>query len=139
MSAPESLRLTVNAGPHARLNTPCYLPLPAGTELPDVVALVAGKTRLPGQVERGPDGRRLHFILDRLSAGQSKVFRIQAGAGSPSCGVGLRKGKGSVSVAINGQLFTRYLHQPDLARPYLSPITGPDGVEMTRRIARSAD
>jgi len=136
MSAPESLRLTVNAGPHARLNTPCYLPLPAGTELPDVVALVAGKTRLPGQVERGPDGRRLHFILDRLSAGQSKVFRIQAGAGSPSCGVGLRKGKGSVSVAINGQLFTRYLHQPDLARPYLSPITGPDGVEMTRRIEK---
>lgn len=136
MSASESLKITVEAGPHARVGTLCCLRLPEGIDLPDTLDLVSRKTRLAGQVERGSEGTHLFFVLDRLPAGESRVFRIEMGGAVASSGVELRKGKGSVSVLINGQLFTRYLHQSDLARPYLYPIMGPSGVEMTRRIEK---
>lgn len=136
MSVREALSILVDAGPHDRVHTPCSLALPAGLELPRAVTLVAGKSRLPGQVEPCPEGCRLHFVLDRLAAGKAKVFGVATAGAAPQDRVVLSRGKGFVSVTIGGQPFTRYQHQPTLARPYLYPVLGPSGVEMTRPIQK---
>ncbi|MBD3177523.1 MAG: hypothetical protein GF320_20320 [Armatimonadia bacterium] len=134
MSQPKAPSIVVEAGPHARVNTVCSIAIPDELKLPEHPLLTAGKTKLQGQIERGPQGSALVFVLDRLPAGKSKTFKIVAGEAAE--GVALKKGKGAVSVSIGGRPFTEYLHQKALARPYLAPILGPGGVEMTRKIEK---
>ena len=121
--------LTVKAGPHARKHTPLSFEIGAGTPPGRLTRRDTGKV-LPCQVLDG----KLHFILDRLGAGEQCELAFEAGNASRSRGVRLKvvKGDGKVDVTVRGKPFTTYQYRGVPHRPYFYPFLGPGGVQITR-------
>ncbi|MCS7462626.1 PmoA family protein [Paenibacillus doosanensis] len=83
----------------------------------------------------------LHWIVDRLDAGESRNYILQRreegttpGSASASSAQGIRliEKEHAVDIVIEGQLFTSYVFDPAVAKPYLGPIMGPYGESYTR-------
>lgn len=64
-------------------------------------------------------------------ATQSRLYALSAGPPPASAGVKITRLDDRLRIEINGQLFTEYYFR-DVPRPFLYPIVGPGGVEMTR-------
>jgi len=121
--------LIVRAGVHKRVFVPVSVKLEAPLpENPWVEDLVTG-TRIPAQVEETEEGPVLHFILPYLGRGESAKYSIVEG--DKVKGVVMQEGEASLDVYLGGVHFTSY-NFGDVVRPYLYPLVGPDGVNMTR-------
>ncbi len=127
-------KLTVHAGPHTRVETPCAVALPPGCETPAGLELVSGAERLPAQVVAAEAGPALVFLVPKLPKGKSRTYAVKTLAKPGPSGVSLAWSKERVSVKVLGEPFTAYHYAKCPARPYLAPILGPGGVELTRPV-----
>lgn len=86
---------------------------------------------LPSQVLEG----RLHFILDKLGAGEQCELVLDTDASPPARrGVRLEhmKADGRIGIKVRGKPFTTYHYGDAPYRPYFYPFLGPGGVQITR-------
>ncbi len=75
---------------------------------------------------------RVYWIVDELAAGQVRRYELSVGEGEHEGGVSIDYKAGQqADFLIDGQLFTRYVIAPDVARPYCYPVHGPGGYEVT--------
>jgi len=142
---PGKIAIEVSAGNHDRES--CPVSFDAGCGLP------AGKTLKLSEIGGGApkpvpvaccsgccgEHAIVSFILDRLAAGEKKHYHAEI-VDAEGCGCGECGGEGvavtylpgeRVDFAIGGQLFTRYVVKPGIARPYCYPVVGPGGVGVT--------
>ncbi|GGJ00528.1 hypothetical protein GCM10010885_07190 [Alicyclobacillus cellulosilyticus] len=137
-------RLRISAGPHARRRVVLKVDWPAD-EAGDIAEVrdEAGRA-VPFQVAEA-DGRRvLHLVVDDIPAGEERVWTVRfepqgrpeeaaslAGAGDTD-GVVMVTRQDQVEVVIDGQLFTFYVFDPAVAKPFLGPLLHPGGESWTR-------
>ena len=132
------LKLTVQAGPHRRVNCPVSIVVNAPEGVSDATLSGPGGA-VPCQARREDDGLRVCWIVDDMAAEATAVYELSFGGDGAAEGVALSQKEGEVEVSIGGSLFTAYRHGKDLARPHLYPIIGPYSDPITRRLARPED
>jgi hypothetical protein len=125
-----TMKITVKAGPHARVHCPvkvaCELPLGQAVSLK-----AADGTRLPAQVIEQNGATALAFIIDSLPAASEMSYELCEGA-LPQAGVTLRQHDDKIDVLYDGALFTTLHYGKQWAKPFLFPVIGPYGSNMTR-------
>ncbi|MDF2657896.1 MAG: hypothetical protein K0Q94_687 [Paenibacillus sp.] len=135
------LKLNVQAGPRDRECCPVSYRLPA--DPPQLGGISGGRLGMIGpdgapvalQSEESGGGVTLTWIVDRLEAGRSAVYSIVEAAdseGGPDDEVRLAETETGIEVHIDGRYFTSYVFDPQLAKPYLGPVIGPEGESFTR-------
>lgn len=129
-------KLIVEAGEHNRNQCPVTVSI-------SDAAFVEGDYRLndeksgksfPCQVENTPDGLQVSWILPRLEAGKRQSLFLSKNP-SPNPSRVLfenHPSEGRVEVRILGRPFTSYNYGPKWVRPFLYPVTGPNGTHVTR-------
>jgi hypothetical protein len=117
------MKLTINAGAHARNHCPIAVPLPSSRP---PVAVACGDEIIPLQ----QDGDSLVGIAGPMEAGVSRRY-VPANVQSVG-GVALHDDGTSISVYVNGAPFTTYRYTDVPARPYFWPVLAPDGTPVTR-------
>jgi len=137
----ELFKLTVQAGRHDRENCPVAFGLPADSpQLKGAgdrpLRMIAEDGRLiPVQSELKDGQFILHWIVDRLPAGETLALTVASSEGDAAEGQGgvrvVRK-EHRFDVEIDGAYFTSYVTDPELAKPYLGPMMGPYGESFTR-------
>ena len=135
-----TVKLTVDAGPHNRINCPVSAVVEAPKSMKTAV-LSLGKKEVPCQVKPVRGGLQIDFIVENLKAEKTAEYKLVTG-GKPKGGgrgVEVTKGRNEVSVSIKGRHFTTYQHGKNLARPRLHPVIGPYGDPVTRRLAVPED
>lgn len=121
------MRITVSAGFHDRKNCPVTFDAP-GLDASHNYALVtpAGDS-LPAYLNAG----KLTFILPQLFAGETLVLDIvKSASGTPLCSAvddGVQ-----VNVTVGGRAYTAYYYGDQTPKPYLGPLYGPYGEQVTR-------
>ena len=85
------------------------------------------------------DGGLIRWIIAPLAKGESREYEPVPDAVDSSSGVEARDVPDGVEFRIDGELFTKYHHGPDLARPFLYPVIGPAGKRMTRAYPMDKD
>ncbi|MCZ7647407.1 MAG: PmoA family protein [Planctomycetota bacterium] len=139
-----TLELIVNAGRHARYDTPLRVNLGAKLKGQSQARLSEADTGrpIPAQI----DGEDLVFILPAAGAREERRLKAELGAeGYRHGGVKLTDGGAEgLAVEINGKPFTTYRYLPEgtfptKARPFFYPVLGPGGVGMTRNFPMRGD
>ncbi len=130
-------KLTVLAGEHDRAYSPVNVELPWSYEQCASVKLVDAKTKepLPAQVAKSANGIALAFLIKNLKAGEKQVLTATASAAapaSPAVEVSDRAQDGRVDVKVGGKIFTSYHYASKWVRPFLYPMIGPFGAQVTR-------
>lgn len=135
-----TVKLTVNAGPHNRINCPVSVVVDAPKSVSTAV-LSLGKKEVPCQVKKVRGGLEVDFIVDNLGAGITAEYKLVTGKKPKASGRGveLTKTRNEVSVSIRGRHFTTYCHGKHLACPHFYPVIGPYGDPVTRRLATPED
>ena len=133
--------LTVKAGEHDRRYCPVTGVLEENIDASKGLVLKEKATgcEVPCQSEETEGGTRLWWILDNLSAGKEREYEVSEGEPSTCGGVTCVEQEGRIDVTIGGDAFTSYHFGSSWARPFLSPIMGPYGLPMTRRLATPED
>ncbi len=123
-----SLAFKVQAGPHNRYATPMQVPLPAPDDWPEH-AMLQG----PGGLCLPADkiGDTLYFVLPALPSSEEAAFELCA-CQSDGEGVQLSLESERISISYDGKEVTAYNFAGDLVRPYLYPLLGPSGKQVTR-------
>lgn len=95
---------------------------------------VARDMPVPHQVEPGPRGCTIFWIVDSLAARQRRAYVLRESGRKPlETGVKVKKeGEGKVAVRVGGELLTRYLYGETAPKPCLYPLMGPFGLGVTR-------
>ncbi|MFP4175773.1 MAG: PmoA family protein [Planctomycetota bacterium] len=91
-------------------------------------------TPIPFQVEdMGEDGARVHWIIDRMAAGQKREFTVSA-RHAPVDGpvVAVQDEGDRMRVKAGGEILTNYHYGDQVPRPCLYPVIGPYGDGVTR-------
>jgi len=137
----ELFKLTVQAGRHDREHCPVSFSLPADSPLLQGAAsaplrmTAEGGRSIPVQSELKNGRLFLHWIVDRLSAGETFAYAV-ASSGEAEAegteGVRVTKKEHRFDVEIDGAYFTSYVTDPGLAKPYLGPMMGPYCESFTR-------
>ncbi len=123
--------ITVTGGHHDVTAAPVSVRLSSelGTD-PTLVERQSGRS-VPSQ--RDVNGAVLTWIERDLPAGESRTYGIDTSPTQAGIGVALAGSKDGVDVLFGGELFTSYRLGGDGARrPYLHPVTGPGGGQVTR-------
>ena len=133
-----TIKLTVHAGPHNRINCPVSVVVPQSAT---VATMNMGDAEIPCQVKPVRDGTQIDFIVARLEAEQTAACVLALGEEPQHKGRGVEvaQGKDEVSVSIEGRHFTTYCYGAKLARPLFYPVIGPYGDPVTRRLATPKD
>lgn len=124
-------KLLVEAGNHGRRYTPvCFV---LGEDAPPSGGLSDDETGegVPSQIADGA----LHFILDKLAAGEQRSFTFDPDATPASAnGVRVRHRKRAkmIKIKVGSRKFTTYNFDPQYARPFFHPFLGPKGLPITR-------
>jgi len=133
----DQLRIEVNAGPRCRDHTVVRIPL-NGSIPEDASDLVVTSEDdlgicVPAQADK--EEGELVFVLPRLAAGWSGNMLIKQTEGC-CCGAAKAVEKDNyVEIHLNDRLFTEYHFPGDgVLKPYLAPVIGPYGDEVTRPI-----
>ncbi len=134
----DQVSFQVQAGPHTRRN--CLAWIDTASLFPDAAELdtitvtdEASGEAVPAQVCPRGDGYVLALLVDELPAGQSRKYRAAPGGSSAPVAVETKHTPGEqVQFLLDGELFTSYYFKAGIARPYLYPVIGPGGVEVTR-------
>lgn len=134
---PSAYTLTVEAGPHGRSYCPVSHYLPAsyhdfkGVVLKDVKS---GK-EIPCQASRSGDGMTITWLVTGLKAGESRKLTARPVAepqGKDAVVVDDNPGGAVVNVSVFGKGFTAYNYGRNWVRPFLYPVIGPGGAQVTR-------
>jgi len=130
-------RLTVAAGPHARLG--CPISVSFADIKASRVALIDEATgqAVPAQLETHEvKGTVLTWIENSLGRGQARPYRAifdEQEGGAASSGVEIeRAGEERLDIRVRGEHFTSYVYKNVPARPYFYPFIGPEGRQVTR-------
>jgi len=126
--------VVVHAGTRARADVPMSIDLPAPAA--GVRLLDEGGHEVPSQVAEG----RLWWVLDKLAAGKSRTYAVQAGAApAPGArGVALRKSRSDIRIPIDGKPFATYHFTSkldwggEIRRPCFFPVFAPGQVQLMR-------
>ncbi|TMV44730.1 hypothetical protein FE783_31735 [Paenibacillus mesophilus] len=134
-------KLKVSAGSHHREHCPVSFRLLADSPL-----LQGNGAADLGML--GPDGEPvalqcreeegfivLHWIIRRASPGDQPEFTVRTGISIQTKaeeGIQLVEKENRIDIVAQGRLFTSYVFDPLLAKPYIGPILGPDGESFTR-------
>jgi len=132
----DRLELIVYAGPYTRVMTPvnALLQLPPSLENGSLTLREARGGGVPCQATRRPGGWEVSWMLDSLTAGESRVYELGAEGVStePVRGVPVtRVGQGYLEVLMAGAVFAGYRYAADIRRPFIYPLMGPFGVSVT--------
>jgi len=147
LSAGPLATITVEAGDHARTDTPVSVPLAtvpaAAADLPLSLHEVRGSSRVPvpAQLERGTVPR-LHWILaGTLPAGKTRTYELVAGQVPGARLVRARKGAKDLEIAVGETKVMRYHHaivpapagQSELYKrsAFIHPLWSPAGTVLT--------
>lgn len=135
--AAKRCRLVVNAGNHNRNKCPVSVELPYSyTDWRSVeLREVKTKKEIPCQVVKTRRGVRLTWLVEGLKAGATQRLTARAGPrGDVQPGVVVEDmpGEGEVDVSILGKPFTAYHYAHKWVRPFLYPVIGPFGTQVTR-------
>lgn len=135
-----TVKLTVHAGPHNRINCPVSTVVEAPKSM-TTASLSLGKKVVPCQVKAVRGGLQIDFILENLKAEKTAEYTLATGQKAKDSGRGVEvsKRRNEVSVSIRGRHFTTYQHAKTLARPRFYPVIGPYGDPVTRRLAVPED
>ncbi|MBW7863797.1 MAG: hypothetical protein GX580_14795 [Candidatus Hydrogenedens sp.] len=123
--------IQVKAGDTARVAVPVSVDCAeAAPEGPVTVVDSDSGAALPATLADG----KLTFVVDKLAAGEDKVFSVKVDPGKAAPRVSLEKKSGEdiVDVTIDGKLFTSYHYGSQWKKPFLWPINTVDGVGVTR-------
>jgi hypothetical protein len=140
------LRVTVDAGETARIDTPVWIDageagLPDG---PVRMVEVKGGSRTPVPCQRdGWPTERLYWILSgKTAAGTNRVFEIEKGDGDDAAGMALKKDEKALTVMHGDAPVLQYNHAlvppPEGKDPlytrggFIHPLFSPSGAELTR-------
>lgn len=137
-------KLRLSAGSHHREFCPVSFRIAADSPLlqgSDTTALhMLGRDGEPVPLQCETEGGELaiHWIVNRLPAGETAEYAVYAGD-ARSSGVlpeaepiRLTEKEDRIDVAIGGGYFTSFVFDPELAKPYIGPVIGPYGASFTR-------
>ena len=125
--------ITVKAGPHSRINCPVTVALttPLDAKKTYAVRSADGKT-CTAQIINPPDGaQQLFFILPELAANQDLALTVVE-APLPLNTLKLEPADDTINVNANGKLFTTLHYGGNWVRPFMHPVIGPYGSNLTR-------
>lgn len=136
-------KLRLNAGRHHRENCPVSYAIATDSPLlqghgASALALIGGDEQPVGLQCEEADGRIvLHWIVKSLSAGETLEYAVHADSGGErraeaEDAVRLVEKDDRIDVLIGGGFFTSFVHDPQLAKPYIGPVIGPYGDSFTR-------
>ncbi|MEA4824234.1 MAG: PmoA family protein [Clostridiaceae bacterium] len=122
------MQLTVKAGFHARQNCPVSVCLPQGMPDGSYALITPASDRIPAYAADGI----LTFVLPSLGAGESLTLCVEAAdsAQKPACASDVKGDRIAISVA--GRPYTEYYFGEKTPKPYLGPLYGPYGEQVTR-------
>ncbi|MCJ7839412.1 PmoA family protein [Lederbergia sp. NSJ-179] len=134
------IKLKVTAGSHDRKYCPILfqltkaLPRLTETMLADVQMYDENGTSVPVQCTKEADSYVIHWIVQELSAHETMTYTIDFAGNSKLDveNIELREKENQIDIMIEDQLATSYVMDPTLAKPYLGPIIGPNGLSYTR-------
>ena len=128
-------KLTVHAGPHARVQCPVTAEVDLESDPENMILWdeTDGKA-VPVQIWEEEGRTRLAWIVSWMEAGESRDYRLRIldAPRSLVSGVSLAEGEGRLDVSIGGHYFTTYNCGPEVVRPYLYPVYADEGVGVTR-------
>ena len=131
------VKLSVPASAHDVAFCPVSAEIPISYTECAALSLVdaeTGKT-VPSQIADSGKGVTLTWLIDRLAAGKAREYVLQSAAASKKAStvaVDDDSKAGRVDVRIAGELFTAYHYKDKWARPFLYPVIGPFGTQVTR-------
>lgn len=136
----KKFKFKINAGPHNRHFCPIELTLPAAQLSSSELKCLkeAGTGRLvPIQVIPAADENQVKMVwlVDELRANAEREYELIDGSTeNENNGVMLNENQSdhSLDIYIDNQLFTRYNYSKEYSKPFLYPIIGPFGSNMTR-------
>ncbi|MDH7481389.1 MAG: PmoA family protein [Armatimonadota bacterium] len=135
-------KISIKAVRHSYYNEPVIVAIDGMEDPKDLgVSLVEIGTgrAIPAQVmNRQGDCIHLCIVVDALPKGESREFEIGCSS-STTDGVNLIDDGKKVEFRIGGKLFTAYHYVSDLPRPFMFPLIGPGGVNVTRRFPMEKD
>ena len=128
-----TISFTINAGPHDRRYAPVAIDLPEALRAAGKGGLTRCDTgkAIPTQTQGG----QLHFIIDKLVAGQQVGFTFDTdGQSARAARVVLDHDemKRQINIRVGRKPFTTYCYDAQVARPHFYPLLGPGGVQITR-------
>ena len=133
-----NVKLTVDAGPHRRINCPVSTTVDAPEGVTDV-KLTLDEVGVPCQARLVEGGLHVSWIIDDLSANEASEYVLEFSGEGQGPGVSLSDNGDEVEVKINGEHFTSYRFGKDLVRPHLYPVIGPYGDGVTRRLIKEGE
>ena len=133
----KALSLSVTAAARDLLLCPVSLNIPASYDERRSVHLFEkdGGKPVPCQSSRSVQGVALTWLVDRLRSGGKKTYLarpIQGESHKDAVAVKDLRDQGRVDVEILGKLFTSYHYDSKWVRPFLYPVIGPLGTQVTR-------
>ncbi|WP_158606868.1 hypothetical protein [Paenibacillus ginsengarvi] len=137
-------KLRLSAGSHHREFCPVSFriaadsPLLQGSDTTTLHMLGRDGEPVPLQCETAGGQLAIHWIVNRLPAGETAEYAVYAGESGSSHDqpeaepIRLIEKEDRIDVAIGGSYFTSYVFDPALAKPYIGPVIGPYGASFTR-------
>ena len=131
------MKLTVNAGAHARKLAPINVALTAenltGIDVAAPIALrYDGGKLLPAQLKKNGEEYVLSFVLDWLAKDETaSLVLVNADIADCYAAVDLTE-EGRVALTANGAEYTAYRYNIGFAKPHIGPIVNKYGENITR-------
>ena len=131
------MKLTVNAGAHARKLAPINVALTAenltGIDVAAPIALrYDGGKLLPAQLKKNGEEYVLSFVLDWLAKDETaSLVLVNADVADCYAAVDLTE-EGRVALTANGAEYTAYRYNIGFAKPHIGPIVNKYGENITR-------
>ena len=122
------MKLTIQAGFHARQNCPIAVRLPDGASYGAYTLTTPAGDRIPAFAASGT----LRFVLPSLGEGEELTLTAEKTAVSPSPACASVQLADRIAVSVAGRPYTEYYFGEKTAKPYLGPIFGPYGEQITR-------
>lgn len=121
------MRLLIHAGFHDRRRCPVAVTLPEDA----ADGAYALKTPAGDRIAAYAQDHVLRFVLPTLNAGESlELTAAPAEEASPSCAARVEDDR--VRIRVAGRDYTEYYYGPETPKPYLGPLCGPYGEQITR-------
>lgn len=131
------MRFVATAGPHPVENLPVSVEIEQQAQN---VKLSSGGKVVPAQAVSINGKSIINFVIDKLSAGEERVYDVELTGGEQAKDVEIKDiGEGKLEVTIGGEMFTRYHYGSQFPRPFLYPVIGPDKTPMTRNFPMVQD
>lgn len=137
MALAKGVRFSIPASAHDVVFCPISVVLPVSYADWGTEGLVEAETgaSVPCQIAKSPQGLTLTWLIDRLKAGETRkclAKPVKEGKRNAAVSVENVPGEGRVYVKLLGKLFTSYNYSQQWVRPFLYPVIGPFGTQVTR-------